>query len=99
MTDAGKLAKDLLKNGVMGMKIWPFDEHLDKSNGHWITNKELDAGLKPFRQVREAVGNEINEPSAEDRQKFIYDMNWNIVGPKEGYDINGNPINNDDGGG
>jgi len=48
---------------------------------------------------REAVGNEINEPSAEDRQKFIYDMNWNIVGPKEGYDINGNPINNDDGGG
>ena len=47
---------------------------------------------------REAVGNEINEPSAEDRQKFIYDMNWNIVGPKEGYDINGNPINNDGGG-
>ena len=60
MTDAGKLAKDLLKNGVMGMKIWPFDEHLDRSNGHWITNKELEAGLKPFRQVREAVGNEIN---------------------------------------
>ena len=60
MTDAGKLAKDLLKNGVMGMKIWPFDEHLDRSGGHWITNKELDAGLKPFRQVREAVGNDIN---------------------------------------
>ena len=60
MTDAGKLAKDLLKNGVMGMKIWPFDEHLDRSGGHWITNKELDAGLKPFRQVRDAVGNDIN---------------------------------------
>jgi len=41
---------------------------------------------------REAVGSEIGEPSAEDRQKFVYDMNWNIVGPKDGYDINGNPI-------
>ena len=60
MTDAGKLAKDLLKNGVKGMKIWPFDQHLDKSGGHWITNKDLDEGLKPFRLVREAVGNEIN---------------------------------------
>jgi hypothetical protein len=41
---------------------------------------------------REAVGSEIDEPSAENRKKFVYDMNWNIVGPKEGYDINGNPI-------
>ena len=60
MTDAGKLAKDLLKNGIKGMKMWPFDEHLDRSGGHWITNDELDEGLKPFRLVREAVGNEIN---------------------------------------
>jgi hypothetical protein len=62
-----------------------YDEHYDE-NGRLIVE-------------REAVGSEINEPSAEDRQKFVYDMNWNIVGPKEGYDINGNPINNDDGGG
>ena len=70
------------------MKIWPFDEHLDKSNGHWITNKELDAGLKPFRQVREAVGNDINlmadihtnwdVPNAIKIAKALkeYDINW-----------------------
>ena len=65
----------------------------------WIMNDENYDENGRLIVEREAVGTEIGEPSAEDRQKFVYDMNWNIVGPKEGYDINGNPINNDDGGG
>ena len=42
---------------------------------------------------RECNASELNEPSAEDRQKFVYDVNWNVVSPKQGYDENGNPIN------
>jgi len=56
-----------------------YDENYDE-NGRLIVERECTAS-------------ELNEPSAEDRQKFVYDVNWNVVSPKEGYDENGNPIN------
>jgi len=54
---AGDLAKDLLAEGITGMKIWPFDPYAEASNGQDIAAADLDRALEPFRQIRDAVGN------------------------------------------
>jgi L-alanine-DL-glutamate epimerase-like enolase superfamily enzyme len=59
MRDAGTLAKSLLSEGYKAMKIWPFDIYVPASNGQLITLADIDKGLQPFRQIREAVGNKI----------------------------------------
>lgn len=59
MRDAGALAKSLLSEGYKAMKIWPFDIYVPASGGHLITLADLEKGLQPFRQIREAVGNRI----------------------------------------
>jgi L-alanine-DL-glutamate epimerase-like enolase superfamily enzyme len=53
---AGELARELLEMGIGAMKIWPFDQFADQSNGQHITPAEIEQGLKPFRRIREAVG-------------------------------------------
>ena len=55
-TDAGALAKSLLSEGITAMKIWPFDNFSDANGGNFIHRSEIEAGLKPFRQIRDAVG-------------------------------------------
>ena len=37
MKDAGELAKDLLKDGIKAMKIWPLDALSSKYNGQYVT--------------------------------------------------------------
>lgn len=59
-TEAGALAQSLLNMGIRGMKIWPFDEAAERNAGHSISNHELDKCLEPFRQIREAVGQDID---------------------------------------
>lgn len=59
MRDAGTLAKSLLAEGYKAMKIWPFDIYAPASGGHLISLPDLEKGLQPFRQIREAVGNQI----------------------------------------
>jgi L-alanine-DL-glutamate epimerase-like enolase superfamily enzyme len=59
MRDAGALAKSLLAEGYKAMKIWPFDIYVPSSGGNLITLADLEKGLRPFRQIREAVGNQI----------------------------------------
>ena len=59
MRDAGALAKSLLAEGYKAMKIWPFDIYAPASNGQLISLPDLEKGLQPFRQIREAVGNQI----------------------------------------
>jgi galactonate dehydratase len=56
LSDAGRLAEDLLAEGITGMKIWPFDPYAEASNGTWISADDLDEGLEPFRKIRGAVG-------------------------------------------
>ncbi len=53
---AGELAQSLREMGITGMKMWPFDEYAYNSGGKHISVAELDRGLEPFRQVRQAVG-------------------------------------------
>jgi galactonate dehydratase len=59
MRDAGALADSLLTEGYSAMKIWPFDSFAAASGGHMITLTDLEAGLEPFRKVRDAVGHRI----------------------------------------
>jgi len=57
---AGELAGSLLAQGITGMKMWPFDEYAYRSGGKHIAAADLDRGLEPFRQVRRAVGREMD---------------------------------------
>jgi L-alanine-DL-glutamate epimerase-like enolase superfamily enzyme len=57
---ADELARDLLSQGITGMKIWPFDPYAEASNGQYISNRDLDAGLEPFRKIRAAVGDAMD---------------------------------------
>lgn len=56
MTDAGRLAEDLLGNGITAMKIWPFDPIAHETHGLDISAAQLRQGLRPFEQIRKAVG-------------------------------------------
>ena len=56
----GRLARDLLDQGVRGMKIWPFDAYAEASGGHAISAAELAVGLGKVAEVRESVGTEMD---------------------------------------
>jgi len=60
LTDAGALAQSLLADGISAMKIWPFDIAAQRSGGWDITPEELRTALRPFEQIREAVGDEMD---------------------------------------
>jgi L-alanine-DL-glutamate epimerase-like enolase superfamily enzyme len=59
-SDAGALAESLLEMGITGMKIWPFDEAAEASNGTDISKADLKKALRPFEQIRKAVGDRMN---------------------------------------
>lgn len=54
--DAGALAKSLLADGIHAMKIWPFDAFSEGSFGQYISYQDIEKGLIPVRQIRDAVG-------------------------------------------
>ena len=56
LTDAGAVAESLLGEGVKAMKIWPFDQFAQKTNGQHISLEDVNRGLEPFRKIRERVG-------------------------------------------
>jgi galactonate dehydratase len=58
-TQAGQLARSLVDQGIRAMKIWPFDDTALKNGGQFITPSELDACLRPVREIREAVGRDM----------------------------------------
>ena len=60
MHDAGTLAESLLDMGITGMKIWPFDEAAEASNGTYISNADLKKALRPFEKIRKAVGDRMD---------------------------------------
>lgn len=58
--DAGRLAKSLLEMNIRAMKIWPFDPFARTNQGQTITWQEIDEGLRPWKQIRDAVGMEMD---------------------------------------
>jgi L-alanine-DL-glutamate epimerase-like enolase superfamily enzyme len=57
---AGELAQSLLAEGITAMKIWPFDQYAEQSDGAHISAADLDRALQPFRLVRAAVGDAMD---------------------------------------
>jgi galactonate dehydratase len=54
------LAESLLSEGYKAMKIWPFDPFAQANRGQSISAVEMEIALKPFREIRRAVGYEID---------------------------------------
>ena len=57
---ADELALSLLEQGITGMKIWPFDHAAIESDGYYISARDLDRALEPFRKIRGAVGDAMD---------------------------------------
>ncbi len=56
----GELAKDLLSQGIRGMKIWPFDSYAHASGGHDISAADLATGVGIIQQIRDSVGDAMD---------------------------------------
>ena len=59
MNDAGRLASELLSEGITAMKIWPFDLFAEKNWGKEISSSDLKLGLEPIKKIRDAVGKKM----------------------------------------
>lgn len=60
MRDAGELAKDLLAEGITGMKVWPFDAAAESSGGQYIAASALQHGVSVIEKIRHAVGERMD---------------------------------------
>ena len=60
LNDAGGLAKDLLSQGITGMKIWPFDYAAEASGGLYISPSDLKKAVEPFEKIRKTVGDNMD---------------------------------------
>jgi len=56
---AGDLAAELVAEGITGMKVWPFDRFVHQNGGLYISPADVEAGMKPIREIRDRVGNAI----------------------------------------
>lgn len=57
--EAGRLAEELLNEGITGLKIWPFDQFTERTLGQSISRSDIDKGLQPVRSIRNAVGKDF----------------------------------------
>ena len=57
---ADNLARSLMAQGITGMKIWPFDPYAERSNGTFISERDLRTALEPFDKIRRAVGHDMD---------------------------------------
>lgn len=60
LTHPGALAKELLSEGIRGMKIWPFDGAAEKTGGRDISASDLGRGIAIVSAIRDAVGEEMD---------------------------------------
>ena len=56
---AGDLARELIDDGMIAMKMGPTIPVATPSEGQYLSSKDLDLALQPFRDVRDAVGDGI----------------------------------------
>jgi L-alanine-DL-glutamate epimerase-like enolase superfamily enzyme len=60
LDEPARLARELIGEGMAGMKIWPFDFAAFANAGVGITPAQIEEGVRPFRLIREAVGPAID---------------------------------------
>lgn len=56
---ADDLAEELVREGIAGMKVWPFDRYAHRNGGLYISQVDIEAGMKPLRAIRQRVGDQI----------------------------------------
>ncbi len=59
MHAAGDLAQELVNEGIAGMKVWPFDRTAHRSGGLYLTESDIEQGMRPLREIRDRVGDQI----------------------------------------
>ena len=59
MTQADRIAESLAEQGIMGMKIWPFDPVALENEGAFISAEQLRKCCEPFEKIRRAVGDKM----------------------------------------
>ena len=99
--DAGALAEDLLRSGIRGMKIWPFDRFGASLGGpvgrragvgavgpvgHYLAPETLREGLRPVEQIRQAVGDRM-EIAIEGHARWNLPVAMRIAEALAPYDI------------
>lgn len=60
LTRPAELAKELLDEGLTGMKFWSFDAAARASGPHHISNTDLKAAIEPVERIRGAVGDAMD---------------------------------------
>jgi L-alanine-DL-glutamate epimerase-like enolase superfamily enzyme len=99
--DAGELAQDLLRQGIKGMKVWPWDKFGVSLGGpigqragvgavgpvgHYLPSEILKQGLKPIQQIRERVGDRM-EIAIEGHARWDLPIAMRIAESLAPYDI------------
>lgn len=56
LTRPAELARELMSEGITGMKVWPFDRAAEASSGNYISDYDLAAGIAIIAEIRDAVG-------------------------------------------
>ncbi|HLI00397.1 MAG TPA: mandelate racemase/muconate lactonizing enzyme family protein [Acidimicrobiales bacterium] len=59
LTEPARLARELLDEGIPGMKIWPFDLAAEASGGQSIAEADLRQGVAIFEAIRDEVGSDM----------------------------------------
>ena len=59
MRRPAQLAENLLESGITAMKIWPFDPAAAETRGQYITAAQMKQAVKPFEEIRKAVGDQM----------------------------------------
>jgi L-alanine-DL-glutamate epimerase-like enolase superfamily enzyme len=54
-----ELAQELLEEGYMAMKVWPFDAAAHRHGGMRISMADLNEAVNPLRKIREKVGDKL----------------------------------------
>jgi len=98
---AGELAKDLLKNGIKAMKIWPFDQFGASLGGpvgqragaeavgpvtHYLSKENLKKGISYVEDIRNTVGDKM-EIAIEGHARWNLPQATKIARALEPYDV------------
>ncbi len=100
--DPAGLARELLASGITAMKMWPFDRFAPQIQGGFVTGpagwsamgppgsylsaRDLDQGIARIRDIRDAVGNEI-EIIIEGHSRWDLNCALRILQALEPYDV------------
>ena len=84
--DMEKIARFLVDQGIKAIKFCPFDKAAERSNGEYISKKEIDKSLEWIKRVRDTTGDDL-EMGCEFHSMWNLPSAIRIAGALEQYDI------------